>query len=381
MAAGLKILRCVHCGEPIQYEDKNRVGYVSPETYLNRKSSEPIYCEKCYQELLDLNKIEEDIAVDESIYSILDDAIKSKALIIWTVDLVSFNGHLPSTLASKLRKNSVIVVGTRKDFFPKPINEKQLREFLEYSFNQVGIKPLDIIAINAKDQKECVDAINRVTEKYKSINTLDMYLIGPEGCGKTTLISTFLKNYENNSDRYIARVEYKDTGIKILETPISNRRTLYELPGYSNNQSVLSKLEKSIHKYIIPKKMLKVVPTQLGLNNAFIIGSICAIEIKSGPSTTYKFFSGEKIEARKALISNVRKTMMTNKINEMFRPVSQRLKSYNDYDVIEFNIPKDNKMHELAAEGMGFVIFKGVGQKIWVIIPKGTSVNEGVNRY
>ena len=238
-----------------------------------------------------------------------------------------------------------------------------------------------IISLNAKNNSEFLTTVERIKKQYSIIDTLDIYVIGSEGSGKTTLINTFLKNYENTSNRIIARVGYKNTGLKVLETPLSNRKTLYEIPGYSNNQSILAKVEKSIHKYIIPKRALKMMLAILRETNALCFGTLCAFEVKKGENTTYKFYCGESIEIRRTIAKNVRKAIMTNKINEIYRPVSDRLHSFLDYDCIEFRIDKDNKMHEIAIEGFGFVTFKGIGQTIWVVVPAGTLVNEGINRY
>ena len=41
---------------------------------------------------------------------------------------------------------------------------------------------------------------------------------------------------------------------------------------------------------------------------------------------------------------------------------------------------KDNKLHDIAIEGLGWVTFKATGQTIRVIAPKGASIKESLSR-
>ena len=116
------------------------------------------------------NNSELEQKVDQEVLKILDDAYATDALIIWVVDLFSFNGTLNSEIAKKVKKLNVIVVGNKRDLFPANVKEESLVEYLIETFNAYGIKPKSVRLLGAANK---IDS--------KEFENTDVHVHVPEG--------------------------------------------------------------------------------------------------------------------------------------------------------------------------------------------------------
>ena len=213
-----RVLRCYHCGAILQCENENEKGYIIPESLHRATPIQIIYCDKCFETMKAFNNSELEQQVDQEVLKILDDAYATDALIIWVVDLFSFNGTLNSEIAKKVKKLNVIVVGNKRDLFPTNVKDESLMEYLADRFTAYGIKPKSVRllgATNKIDSKELIDAMNTARKGH------DVYMIGNSTSGKTSIINRAMKGFENKTTRQIKTITYPGTSVNVLEIPIS----------------------------------------------------------------------------------------------------------------------------------------------------------------
>lgn len=367
-----RVLRCYHCGAILQCEKPNEKGYIIPESLNRATPIQIIYCDKCFNTMKAFNNsvIAQDI--DEEILKILDDAFATDAYIVWVVDLFSFSGILNPKIAKKVKKLNVSVVGTKRDLFPKNVKDESLIAFLTERFNAYGINPKSVrlISNNKVDPKELVATVNNLRQGH------DVYMIGNLASGKTSLINKALKSFENKTTRQIKTIKYPETNVDVLEIPLSRSAFFYELPGVSQDTSVVTKLEKDATKQIIPKKTLKVSMRNMVPGDALMVGSIAAFEFIKGKPTAFRFYSGEGVETKKVSVKKVDDAINENNFHHSIRPVSERLVSFHDYDMYSFSMENDKKWHDIAIEGLGWLSFVALGQVIRVRLPKGVAIKE-----
>ena len=373
-----RVLRCYHCGSVLQTKDPKQKGYISEkEVGGDLTTNKILYCDRCFDVIRSFNNSALDLQIDQDILRILDDAIATDALIIWVIDLFAFNGALNPEIAKKVKKLKVVVVGNKVDLLPVKGKEKGLKEYINERFQEFGIKPHAVRLLgnsNKIDMSKLLDEMNDARQGH------DVYLIGNALSGKTTLINRMLKFYENKTKREIRTVTYGDTGIKVLEIPLSKSSFLYELPGFSQNTSVINKVEKDVKAFILPRKQLKVALRTLLAKEAFIIGSLASFALMEGKATMFKFYSAEGVETKKVKAANVEAAFTENNEKKNVRPVSNRYSTFLDYDVFDYQMEKDGKYHDIAIEGLGWVTFKATGQTIRVIAPKGAEIKESLSR-
>ena len=370
-----RVLRCYHCGAILQCDNPEEKGYIIPESLNRATPIQIIYCDKCFETMKAFNNSELAQNIDKEVLKILDDAFATDAYIIWVVDLFSFNGTLNKEIADKVKKLNVSVIGTKRDLFSKSVKDEGLIAYLEERFNAYGIKPKTIRLIgtaNKADPKELIEAVNRVRQGH------DVYMIGNLTSGKTSIINKALKGFENKTNRQIKTIKYAGTSVDVLEIPLSRSSFFYELPGISQDTSVVSKLEKEAVKIITPKKDIRVATRTLMPGDALMVGSLAAFEIVKGKPASYRFFSAEGVETRKVSSKKLDDAINENNIRRSVRPVSERLVSFLDYDMFEFAMENDKKWHDIAIEGLGWLSFISVGQMIRVRLPKGVAIKESM---
>ena len=138
MAHARRVIRCHSCGAILQSENKKQLGFISKSVIENGTPKIP-YCNACYEKMLSLNSSTLEQEVDKATLKILKDAVATDALIIWVVDLFSFNGTLNPDVVKKVKKLNVVVFGTKKDLFPKIASEESLVRYIDERFSEAGI--------------------------------------------------------------------------------------------------------------------------------------------------------------------------------------------------------------------------------------------------
>lgn len=370
-----RVLRCYHCGAILQCENEKEKGYIIPESLHRATPIQIIYCDRCFETMKAFNNSELEQKVDQEVLKILDDAFATDALIIWVVDLFSFNGTLNSEIAKKVKKLNVIVVGNKRDLFPLNVKDESLVEYLNTTFNAYGIKPKSVRllgATNKIDSKELIDSVNTARKGH------DVYMIGNSTSGKTSIINRAMKGFENKTSRQIKTITYPGTNVNVLEIPLSRSSFFYELPGISQTTSATGKLEKDVVRQIVPKKAVKLITRTMSAGDALMVGSLAAFEIIKGKTTNYRFYSAEGVETRKVQSKKLDDYINENNIRRFARPVSERLVSFLDYDMFEYAMENDKKWHDIAIEGLGWLSFIAQGQMIRVRLPKGVALKESI---
>lgn len=369
-----RVMRCYHCGEVLQSGKESEKGFIGKSHLLAPNAEKDVlYCLSCYEKMKAINTGMLERDADEEILKILDDAVATDAVIIWVVDLFAFNGTLNPDVVNKVKQLKVIVAGTKFDLFPRNTKKEQLKTFINERFAEFGLTPYGVVLFGNTDNIDVDNMLDNLSDVRAGH---DVYMIGSYSSGKTTLINKMLKSYTNNTRRAIKTEIYPGTSVKLLEIPLSNSASFYEVPGFSLVTSVLGKVEKDIQKIITPKKEIKTTTKILSPGETLLIGSLASFELISGKPTTFKLYTAEMVESKKVLSKKARETMAENYDKKFLRPVSSRFNTFTDYDLFDYTMEKDGKVHDIGIAGLCWVSFVAKGQSIRVMFPKGAALKE-----
>ena len=372
MAHARRVIRCHSCGAILQSENKKQLGFISKSVIENGTPKIP-YCNACYEKMLSLNSSTLEQEVDKATLKILKDAVATDALIIWVVDLFSFNGTLNPDVVKKVKKLNVVVFGTKKDLFPKIASEESLSRYIDERFSEAGINPVYIQLLGNEANLDVDGIMKKIHELRKGH---DVYMIGNNNSGKTTFINKLLKNFENKTKWPIKTEKYPGTETDVLEIPLSNSSFFYELPDLSNATSVFARVEKEVQKIITPRKEVVMTRRFTGEGNAIMVGNLACLYIIKGGVTSIRVFASEKVESKIVPIEKVDHTFELNRKKHLIRPVSERFVSFQDFDMFEYDLENDNLRHDIAIEGLCWFSMRGKGQTIRVSLPKGAALKE-----
>lgn len=373
-----RVMRCYHCGAVLQTKSKKDKGYIDPSFLADENAeSQVLYCHSCYEKMRVINSGMLDQDVDDEILKILDDAVATDAKIIWVVDMFTFNGTINPDIVKKVKKLNVTIIGSKRDLLSKKVKDEDLIAYLTERFTEVGIVPSSVYLFGNDTTENGQELIAKLN---KSRAGHDVYMIGTVACGKTSIISKLLKFYENPSKRVIKSVTYPGTSVKMMEIPLSNSAFCYEVPGFSLVTSVLGKVEKDVAKIITPKKKVDEHNRSLAVGESLMIGSLAAYSLVKGKTTNFKFYCSEAVEIKKVATKNLEAAITTNAVRRDVRPVSDRYSAFTDYDLFEYTMENDGKIHDIAISGLGWISFVAKGQVIRVLLPKGVAVKESLGK-
>ena len=370
-----KIRRCSHCGAVLQTKIKDKQGYIGIdfETYPQESI---LYCDNCYNKL----KINAGIVsqnVSEDVLSILRDAIATDALIVYVVDLFLFNGSLKSELIKKIKRNDVLVIGSKRDLLPEKAKDETIAEFLRQAFVEAGLEPVDVVLVSASKNYQ-IDLLKQTISKYRKRH--DVYVVGSTLSGKSTIIDKLLMNYENKTRKPIHSEIYPGTNSKVIHIPLDNSTSLYELPGLELDDTVIGIVEKNLWKYIIPKKEIKPRKFRLSEKESIVVGGLGAISLEEGRPTEAIAYFSEAVEIKKMASKSTDLFFKTNLVRRELRPVSEIITSFMSFDLYEIVMPDDDKRHDIGVKGLGWFSIKGQGQKIRCLLPKGAAIRESLSK-
>ena len=374
-----RVMRCFHCGAVLQSKKKAESGFIEKALLDDENSiNRVLYCHNCYEKMKAINTGMLETDTDDDILRILDDAVATDAVVVWVVDLFAFNGTLNPDVVKKVKKLNVVVIGTKMDLFPtKRTTPEEMKQFVIDRFTEVGINPAAVIIVGNTEKLPVEELLQKLTKLRKGH---DVYMLGTVTSGKTSLINKMLKSYTNKSKRQITSEEYPGTSVKVLDIPLTNSSSFYELPGFSLNTSVCGKVEKDVLKFIVPKKEIKVQREILDEGDSLVVGSLAGFAMIKGKPTSFYFYGSEGCEVRKMKYHKIDAFLQENVIKRSYRPVSERFSFFTDYDVFEYQMEADNKEHDIAVTGLGWVRFTGRGQIIRVICPHGVAIKESLSK-
>lgn len=369
-----RVLRCVNCGSVLQNKFPKKAGYINKDLdELN--TDEVLYCETCYS-ALQINKEEEHKEIDENIIKILDDTKEKNGLIIYVSDFFSFSGHIRHQIVEKIEKLDIIFVANKMDLF-KSIKSDSFKDFIKDKFQHYNIKLKDIILFSNYDNNG-IEQLTKDIDKYGK--NRDIYIIGPVYSGKRILTDTFLKSYKNQTKRPITSTIYKGTKLKVPTIPLTETTSIYCIPGFTNNDIISGKTDLATLRYVVPEGKINVSKIKLSKGELFFLGGLGGVELLNGKDCEFTLYFSKKVQTRKMKADKGYEFFHLNIATRKLLPVSDKFTSYKDFDVYDFIMDKDNKIHDIAIEGLGWVSFKAEGQTLRVSFPRGLSIKEGLGK-
>lgn len=205
--------KCIGCGEILQYEDINKIGYAVKGSDI---------CKRCF-DLTHYNKnIELNNYIDNN--KLLENINKKKIFTIFLCDILSLSNETIK-IYENIQNDKVFVL-TKVDILPKNIKYESIIRNIENSFK---IKPLIFSYKNTKLKNNLFSLI----EKHKKV-----LITGIVSSGKSTLINTLF-------DENITVSHYRNTTLDFIEINKDNL-TIIDSPGFDTK--VITERSKNILK-------------------------------------------------------------------------------------------------------------------------------------
>ena len=127
------VRRCYNCGKVLQDKDPSKEGYIEPATLMSLHASDMILCHDCYEELHP-NVAPAAADVSDEFLSMLRDAKKEGATIVYLVDLISFECSFNKEVLDLIVDLPVIIIASKWDLMPKETEVEHTKEYVAHRF-------------------------------------------------------------------------------------------------------------------------------------------------------------------------------------------------------------------------------------------------------
>lgn len=370
MAQISQIRRCYNCGAVLQSDDPTKVGYVKKET-LENASQNFLFCDSCF-ELERHRPLSNEPTVDPEFLTMLNEAKKKDALIVYVINLFSFEASFAKSINEILQGMNILVVGNKLDLLPVGTKYEETAEYVAHRFRASGltIQRDNVILANAFDDEMAFQIITRI---YELKNGKDVYIIGSQLAGKATLISSFLRVYNNLSQGNIVTETYPGTSLRMMKIPLNKRSAMYNTPGISIDNSILFDLDKPTLRQIYLTEPVKGRDISFAPGQAVYFGGLAFIEFVSGKKTTLTCYFHDNVQLRRVAAKKAEEKFVQLISRKSLKPSLSKTKSIKDMDVFEIKITESN-LRDIGIQGLGWFSFLAGAQTFRIYVPKGISV-------
>jgi len=367
-----KIRKCYSCGATLQSDDPTKEGYVKKDV-LENPNQNFLFCDRCF-EAERFSSVSNEPYIDEEFIEVIKEAKEKGCLIVYVVNLFSFETSFSKELTDLIQDANLLVVGTKFDLLPKGTSLYDTSEYVAHRFRVAGLKiqATDVMITTKQDSDSIQETLTRIFELK---NGKDVFIIGQSDSGKTALISSFLKIYSNLSNGNIMTHEYKNTNLKVMEIPLNNRSSMYETPGISITNSILFGLDSKTLKSIYLTKPVESREMSISEHQSLFIGGLAIIEVIEGNKATFTCYFHDNVGLRKSHIKDVEHKFLSLTARGQLNPSLPRVKSTKDMEIFDITFSNKNEIErDIGFAGLGWVTINSTNQKLRIYVPKGVAI-------
>ena len=356
-------LRCYGCGNPLQCEDETKAGYV-PNKILETR--ENILCQRCFK-LQHYNTNSEIELVTEEFVSILKNVGKHDALVVYVMDIFAFESSVIENLANYLNNKQVLVLANKRDLIPSSVKDIKLVEWIKKRLQDLGITNIIDVILSSGYTNYHTDLILDKIDLLR--NKKDVYIIGNSNVGKSTFINSLLKNYSNNTEKFITTSYFPGTTLSVINIPLDKRSYIYDTPGIITKNSMYYAVEPKMLKYILPRKEIKPITFQLKNKQSLLLGGLSTFSFTKGTDTNFTAYFSNFVNIVRCKYDKKVTTFNSLLKNKNIHPASSNITNYTDLKKLTFEITQNKKL-DIVISGYGWISFEGNNQILEVEVPK-----------
>lgn len=258
--------KCKGCGVLLQQDDKNAIGYTPKIT--------GDYCQRCFR-ITHYDDVVMSMQQGIDSDQILARIASMDALVLWVVDLFDFEANMIPGLNRHLLGKDIVMVAGKKDLLPLTYSNHKLADFLMMRLKEQGIFVKEVVISSHmtsqkhEEAKACVEDVLAAIETYR--DGRDVVVMGMANAGKSTLLNGLCQNNVLTISRH------PGTTLDFNQIDMGSY-IMYDTPGLTRNDSLLTHVEDSLLKSVIPHKPLKPRVYQLYENQTLSLGGLVRID-------------------------------------------------------------------------------------------------------
>ncbi|MBO5529375.1 MAG: ribosome biogenesis GTPase YqeH [Bacilli bacterium] len=364
------VRRCHNCGVILQGDDPHAEGYID-KNVLSNPTARVLFCNKCFEESR-YNFMPRTPKVSEDYLSMLEDAEASDALIVYVVDLFSFENSFVPEVTEIIEGLNMLIVANKRDLLPKDYSDDALREYVAHRARNARLKVThdDVILTSLTSFSDSSKIFDEIESRRKRH---DVYVLGAVGAGKTQLIYSLLHSYQNNSSKAITSSNYPGTSLKVMQIPLDTSTYMYETPGIPVDNSIVSKLDMEGARVVMPDEPVKARVHTLDKGDCLLIGGVARIELREGNKQEVKAYFAKGVSLVKIRAGRAEEFMLRKAATGALTPASPFIVSSSDFDAFDLSV-EESGPRDIGIAGLGWLKFEGNAQVWRIFTPKNVAI-------
>ena len=348
---------CKGCGVKLQHQNKDMIGYSPKE--------DAQYCQRCFRiQHYDDVVISMKQGIDSDV--VLKKIADKDALVLWVVDLFDFEANLVPGLNRHLLGKDILMVATKRDVLPDTLGNQKLSQFLIARLKEQGIHIEgliicgDLVKHAMAEDNYSIDELERAITAYRKGR--DVVVMGMANAGKSTLLNAFLGRNDLTTSRY------PGTTLDFVSIDMG-AYTLYDTPGLTRHDSLLTQVDEAVLKTLLPTKRLKARNYQLRNDQSLAIGGLARLDVAGCVGVSCVGYFADALSIHRGKMEKADDLWKLH-MGELLQPAMS--KDFNDMKCFEY--PGIEGKLDVVIHGLGWFCISGHVEKVRIYVPKGVNV-------
>lgn len=212
--------KCTGCGIELQFEDKNREGYVPEEKFI---TEEDLLCQRCYKIKNYGQNIGNNLKKEDYSKEVANSAKKSD-IILPIFDIIDFEGSFTEEILDYLRDYRSIILINKIDLLPDFVHPTEIANWVKERLMEEDIIPDDIGFLSAKSKYGVNGIIRKINNLFPD-KKVRAVILGASNVGKSSVINLLLGKNKITTSKYSGTTlksinnKIPKTDIMIIDTP------------------------------------------------------------------------------------------------------------------------------------------------------------------
>ena len=212
--------KCTGCGIELQFEDKNREGYVPEEKFI---TEEDLLCQRCYKIKNYGQNIGNNLKNEDYSKEVANSAKKSD-IILPIFDIIDFEGSFTEEILDYLRDYRSIILINKIDLLPDFVHPTEIANWVKERLMEEDIIPDDIGFLSAKSKYGVNGIIRKINNLFPD-KKVRAVILGASNVGKSSVINLLLGKNKITTSKYSGTTlksinnKIPKTDIMIIDTP------------------------------------------------------------------------------------------------------------------------------------------------------------------
>ena len=356
--------KCTGCGIELQFEDKNREGYVPEEKFI---TEEDLLCQRCYKIKNYGQNIGNNLKKEDYSKEVANSAKKSD-IILPIFDIIDFEGSFTEEILDYLRDYRSIIIVNKIDLLPDFVHPTEVANWIKDRLAEEDIVPDDIAFVSAKNKY----GVNGIVRKINTLfpkKKVKAVVIGASNVGKSSVINLLLGKNK------ITTSKYSGTTLKSINNKIPNTEiTIIDTPGLIPEGRISDFVSSDTGLKLVPSGEISRKTFKLENNQIFMFDSFCRFKVLENEELEYKpIFSVYSAKDVKYHITKEERVqdLLSGNFFEILKGEEKKQFFENKFVTYTTEI---NENEDVAIGGLGWINVKRGPLKLELTLPKHVKV-------